>query len=291
MDGGVWLALRAVFRGIQMAGSFGLFGSLLLSATLLRRHPLAGLKPLAWGCLAVALGAGLGWFLLQAEELSEAQTMSDYLGALPIVASDTRFGAVLIGRCAALAAAALCYQLGRVRLAALLAGGAVVAEAWLTHGGAMEGRTGTVLLGSSVLHILAAACWLGTLPALYLGIRRLPESELGALAKNYSPLGIASVVTLLVTGLIEYLILIGRPGALVSTAYGATALGKIICFLLLIALAAMNRNWLTPRLPAARGHLLRSISAEILLGLVVLLAAGLILQFAPPAMAGMQMGG
>jgi hypothetical protein len=38
------------------------------------------------------------------------------------------------------------------------------------------------------------------------------------------------------------------------------------------------------------GHLLQSISAEVLLGLVVLIAAGLILQFTPPAMAGMQMG-
>jgi putative copper resistance protein D len=290
MDGGVGLALRAVFRGMQMAGSFGLFGSLLLSATLLRRHPLAGLKPLAWGCLVVALGAGLGWFLLQAEELSEAQTLSDYLGSLPIVASDTRFGMVLLGRCFALAVAALCYQLGRVRLAALLAGGAVVAEAWLTHGGSMEGQIGTVLLSTSMLHILAAACWLGTLPALYLGIRRLPASDIGALAKNYTPLGIASVLTLLVTGLIEYLVLIDRPGALVSTAYGATALAKIFCFLLLIALAAMNRNWLTPRLPATRQHLLYSIGAEVALGLIVLTAAGLILQFVPPAMAGMQMG-
>ena len=96
-------------------------------------------------------------------------------------------------------------------------------------------------------------------------------------------------MTLLVTGLIEYLFLIDRLGALVSTAYGATALVKIICFMLLLALAAMNRNWLTPRLPATRRHLLHSIGAEVLLGLVVLIAAGLILQLTPPAMAGMQM--
>ncbi len=289
MDGGVWLTLRAVFRGVQMAGSFGLFGTLLLSATLLRRHHVGALKPLAWACLAVALGAGLVWFLLQAEDFSEAQTMSDFVGSLPIVAWDTRFGTVLLGRCAALAVAALCYQLGRLRLATLLAGGAVVAEAWLTHGGSMEGRLGNVLLATSILHILAGACWLGTLPALSLAIRRLAEADSAALAKNYSPLGIACVVTLLVTGLVEYLFMIDRLGALVDTAYGATALVKIICFMLLLALAAMNRNWLTPRLPAARRHLLYSIGAEVLLGLVVLIAAGLILQLTPPAMAGMQM--
>jgi copper resistance protein D len=290
MDGSVWLALRAVFRGLQMAGSFGLFGTLLLDATLLRRHHVRGLKRLAWVCLAVALGAGLVWFLLQAEELSEAQTFSDFVASLPIVAQDTRFGTVLLGRCAALVVAAICYQLGRVRLAALLAGGAIVAEAWLTHGGSMGGQSGMVLLSASMLHILAGACWLGTLPALCLAIRRLPEAHIAVVAKNYSPLGIACVVTLLVTGLIEYLVLIGRLGALVSTDYGLTALAKMIGFALLIALAAMNRNWLTPHLPGTRRHLLRSISTEILLGLAVLIAAGLILQFTPPAMAGMQMG-
>jgi copper resistance protein D len=290
MDGSVWLALRAVSRGVQMAGSFGLFGTVLLSATLLRRHHVGGLKRLAWVCLAVALGAGLVWFLFQAEELSEAQTTSDFVASLPIVAWDTRFGTVLLGRCAALVVAAICYQLGRVRLASLLAGGAIVAEAWLTHGGSMEGRLGTVLLSTSMLHILAAACWLGTLPALYLAIRRLPESHIIVLAKNYSPLGIASVVALLVTGLIEYLVLIDRLGALVSTAYGFAALVKTIGFALLIMLAAKNRNWLTPRLPGTRRHLLQSISAEVLLGLVVLIAAGLILQFTPPTMVGMQMG-
>lgn len=290
MDGGVWLALRAAFRCVQMAGSFGLFGTLLFSATLLRRHHVEGLKRLAWACLAVVLGAGLVWFLLQAEELSEAQTLSDLVAALPIVAWDTRFGTVLLGRCAALGVAAVCYQLGRVRLAAVLAGGAIVAEAWLTHGGSMEGRLGTMLLATSMVHILAGACWLGTLPALYLAIRRLPEPHIAALAASYAPLGMACVVALLLTGLIEYLVLIGQPGALVSTPYGLTALAKIIFFACLIALAAMNRNWLTPRLPATRWHLLRSIGAEMLLGLLVLMAAGLILQFTPPTMAGMQMG-
>ena len=228
---------------------------------------------------------------MQAEELSGAQTLPDLGAALPIVAWDTRFGTVLLGRCAALGVAAVCYQFGRVRLAAVLAGGAIVAEAWLTHGGSMEGRLGTVLLSTSMVHILAAACWLGTLPALYLAIRRLPGPHIAALAAGYAPLGMACVVALLLTGLIEYLVLIDQPGALVSTGYGLAALAKIIGFACLIALATMNRTWLTPRLPATRGHLLRSIGAEMLLGLLVLLAAGLILQFTPPTMAGMQMGG
>ncbi len=289
MDGPAWLALRGVCRGLQMAGSFGLFGTLLLGATLLRRHRLPELKYLAWASLAVALLAGLGWFLVQAEDFSEAQNFSDYVASLSTVASYTRFGVVLTGRCAALAVAVLCFQLGRVRLAAGLAGAAIAAEAWLTHGGAMTGTLGMLLLATSILHLLAGASWIGTLPALYLGIRNLPAPDAAALAKKFSPLGIACVAVLLVTGLIAYLVLIGRLAALFTSAYGVAALVKTAGFATLIGLAAVNRQWLAPRLPATRQQLLRMIGAEILVGLVVLVAAGFILQFAPPAMAGMQM--
>jgi putative copper resistance protein D len=153
----------------------------------------------------------------------------------------------------------------------------------------MTGPLGTLLLATSILHLLAASSWLGTLPALYLAIRNLPAPDAAPLAKSYSPLGIACVAALLATGLIEYLVLIGRLGALFTTAYGVAALLKIAGFATLVGLAAANRQWLTPRLPATRQHLLRMIGAEILVGLAVLLAAGFILQFAPPAMAGMQM--
>jgi hypothetical protein len=40
-------------------------------------------------------------------------------------------------------------------------------------------------------------------------------------------------------------------------------------------------------LPASRSHLLRSIRNEIILTILILLAAGLILQLEPPTMAAM----
>jgi putative copper resistance protein D len=44
---------------------------------------------------------------------------------------------------------------------------------------------------------------------------------------------------------------------------------------------------LVPALPVTRPALRRAIGAEILLGLLALLAAGILLQLAPPAMASM----
>jgi copper resistance protein D len=287
MDVSGWTLLRGVFRGLQVAASFGGFGTMFLAATLLYRQRPAGLKPLAWGCLGLALVGGGGWFLLQTADFASAQSFSDVIGAIPIVAQDTRFGILLLGRCAALIVATCCFQAGWPRIAALIAGGTVIAESWLGHGGAMQGSIGALLLIISIAHLGAAAIWIGTLPALRLAIKHLSIDAAAAAARNYSPLGIACVVTLVVTAALQYFLLIGSPAALVTYAYGIAASIKILLLLALIILAALNRTRFTPALPATRPQLLRSISLEISLGLLAMLAAGLILQFEPPAMAAM----
>jgi len=256
-----------------------------LPAALLRGAVVQGLKPLAWAGFGLALLAGGAWLLLQTADFAAAQNFADVITAIPIVIQDTRFGSLLLGRLAVLLLAVLLFHRNRHRLAALLGFGGVVAQAWLGHGGAMLGQEGDILLGTSILHLAAAALWLGTLPALFIAISRVPEPA--SLARRYSPLGIGCVITLLLTALIQYILLIARPAALIDTGYGALALAKIFLLALLVALAARNRQLLVPALPATRPALRRAIGAEILLGLLVLLAAGILLQLEPPAMAGM----
>ena len=290
MDHPSWLLIRGVFRGFHIAGSFGVFGTLLLAATLLRGQSLPGLRLLAWACLGIALVAGLGWFLLQTGDFASAQNLSDIVSAIPIVAQDTRFGILLLARTGGLIIATILFQFGWNRLATAIALGTVVAESWLGHGGAMSGTTGTILLATSIVHLLAAASWLGSLPALYLTIKCLPADAAQRLASTYSPGGMLCVAALIITATIQYFLLIGRPWALFTSAYGLTASAKILLLAGLIGLAARNRLRFTPKLPASRPQLLRSIRAEILLGLLALLAAGLILQLEPPTMAAMGMG-
>jgi len=288
LDTPAWLFLHGVVRGVHIAGSFWSFGTMFLAATLLRRHrPLPGIKIMAWTSLGLVLLAGLGWFLLQTADFASAQSFGDVIAAIPIVAQDTRFGTLLIGRCVALILASLLFQAGWARPAAFIAGAAIVAESWLGHGGAMNGLTGTVLLITSIAHLLGGAIWLGSLPALYLAIKRLQVEAAATLARDFSPIGIACVVTIAITAVIQYFLLIGAPAGLIDTAYGLTASFKIAALVSLVTLAAINRTRLTPSLPASRTQLLRSISAEIAIGLVTLLAAGLILQLEPPAMAMM----
>jgi copper resistance protein D len=287
MDGPAWILLRGALRGLHIAGSFSAFGTMFLSATLLVRQNPPGLKRLAWASLGLTLLAGLGWFLLQTADFASAQNFSDILSAIPIVAQDTRFGSILLGRSAALTLATCCFQAGWPRIAALIAFSTVIAESWLGHGGAMSGTIGTILLVTSIVHLTAAASWLGTLPALYLAIKRAPANTAQTLAKNYSTLGITSVAALILSGAINYWFLIGRPAALITSAYGLTASLKTLLLLALLTFATINRTRFTPNLPTTTPNLLRSITFEIALGLLTLLAAGLILQLEPPAMAMM----
>lgn len=285
MDDTTQLMLRGLCRGLHLAGYFTSFGAIFLPAILWRRGTVQGLKPLAWVGLGLALLAGVAWLLLQAAYFASAQDFADVTTAIPAVLQYTRFGNLLLGRMAVLLLAVLLFQANLPRLAALLAFGGVVAQAWLGHGGAMTGPVGDVLLTTAILHLAAAALWLGTLPALLVAVAKLPDAT--ALVRRYSPFGMGCVAALLLTALVQYQVLIGHPAALLNSGYGGLALAKTVMLALLIVVAARNKLRLAPSLPTSHTALLRAISVEIALGLLVLVAAGTLLQLAPPAMANM----
>ncbi len=293
--------LRAVMRGLHIAGCFVLFGNCVLQGWLLpgpvKPWVQARLRVISQGSFAVLFVAGICWFVLQTVDMSGAQDAADVWQALPVVAGSTRFGGLLIGRLVGFVLAALALWLGWRRGAAVVAGAALAAEGWLGHGGAMPGPVGTLLLGSAVLHLLSGGVWLGSLPGLWVGLRGLDMAQAAVLARRFSPLGAVCVIGLLLSASVQFLVLIGSPAALLNNGYGQLALLKMILLLGLLALAAVNRYHLAPRLPMgdepARRLLLRSVVAEMALGLLAVLAAGMILQLAPPAMAAMlgQSGG
>ena len=285
MDSTAWLVLRGLCRGLHLAGYFCAFGSMLFGAAL---APAPGLRRLAWGGFALALVGGAAWFWLQSAYFAGAGNIAAVLAALPLVAGYTRFGWLTLARMGLLLLALLCAQRRRWRLASGLSGLGVLAQSWLGHGAAMGGAEGELLFAVSLLHVGAAAAWLGTLPALALGLRA-SKAPL-ALARRYSRLGMVCVAAILATALLQYMLLIGRVSAFFTTGYGAAALVKLVLLAALLWLAARNRYRLTPALPASRGAMLRAIFLEAGLGMLVLLAAGVLMQLPPPAMAAMQGG-
>jgi copper transport protein len=168
------------------------------------------------------------------------------------------------------------------RWAALMGlGGAGLALALSGHAGAAAPQWLT--RPSVFVHGMAAAFWLGALVPLMLVVRDLRGASL-PVVRRFSALAVPAVGLMAVAGLILSVVQLEDPAALWTTAYGRVLLAKMAFVLGLLALAALNRQRLTPMLagkhPGPR-HLERSIAGEIALGVVIL---GLVAtwRFTPP---------
>jgi putative copper export protein/mono/diheme cytochrome c family protein len=283
------MASLALLRGLHVAATLSMLGT---TGFLLWILPAAGDGKLVlpilvrWlrisGGLALILGAA--WFVLESAEISNASTMSSLLAALPIVATRTRYGHTMLLRAGLLLLAVLAAGRSRYRpyLSMLVTGFALGLQGVIGHAGAAEDDE---LLASEWLHLLAAGLWLGALLPLWLTVGRLPSQSAAAVCERFSPVGLACVLMLVGTGLFQGLALIGSIPALIGTTYGQIALLKITLFLLALALAALNRLWLTgrlaDRLSNARQQLRLSLVVETISGLVVILAAGFLASTSP----------
>jgi copper transport protein len=98
---------------------------------------------------------------------------------------------------------------------------------------------------------------------------------LGAILPPFSTLATLSVGAVLVTGIVQAVAEVGSLPALVSSAYGRAVAIKFLLLLVLIALGARQRRRTLPRL--------RSLRLEVSLTGLVLLAAGALASYAPPA--------
>jgi copper resistance protein D len=240
--------------------------------------------------LIAALGSGAVWFAMEAVSIGDAHSPAETLVLLWPVASDTRFGQVVVARFGLLLAAAVLLGLerGQPWAAAAAAGLALALQASLGHAAAMGGSLGTVLLMTETLHLLAAGAWLGGLVPLLLVLRAAPRHEAAAAARRFAPLGLSCVVVLAATAAAQGFELVGGLAGLIGTAYGWTILIKLALFLALLAIAAVNRFQLTGALETgraeqARRRMIGTVGAETFLGLLVVIAAGFLASL-PPGM-------
>ena len=255
------------------------------------------LRQLAWASLAAAVLSGALWLMLEACSMSD-RSLADVFSqdVIGVVLTRTRFGRVWELRSAlGLVLAALIVvgdRLGRRRGAdmlgwatLLLSAAVVVALAWAGHAGATQGGEGKIHVVSDALHLLAAGAWLGALvPLALLFARAIGDwAWLGVArdaARRFSVLGIASVGTLLVTGTVNSWFLVGGVPGLLGTPYGRLLLLKLALFAAMVAVAAVNRQRLTPQLhegvapTVALRRLRRNALIETALGLAIVMVVG-----------------
>ncbi len=294
--GGLPLALA---RGLSVAGLLSVFGIVLARAAVVppvwaRLAPDGaagmerGLRRLIWVSVAVAVLASAGWVWSVAGTLADTPAMGDIAATVPVLLGHTLFGHVLLLRLGLLAAVAAMARLRARWPAVILAAVAMGLQAAHGHAVSMYGGGPSWLLLSSVLHLLAGGAWLGGLLPLLLMVRAAPPELAWVACQRFSWLGGGCVLVLAGTAFYQFWVLIeGLPG-LVGTAYGLVALLKISLFAALLGFAAANHFRLTPALAGdspeqARRRLARSIGAETGVGLLVVLAAG-VLTSLPPSM-------
>ncbi len=297
IEGGLTLALT---RGLSVAALLSVFGALLFRTAL--APPVLALMPgsagfmrrwrlLFWSSWAAAILATLAWMALQSASMADADSLAAAASAIPSVLVDTSFGHVLLLRLAVLALLAL--VLGhtpghtgrRLWLATGLAATATALQAGHSHAASMHDGP-SLLLFSEVVHLLAAGAWLGGLAPLLTLVALAPAEAASLASRRFSPVGTACVLLLAVTAAYQSWVLIGSLPGLTGTGYGLAALLKLALFAALLGLACNNRFRLTPALIASTGakrRLVRSIGIETGVGLLVVLAAGLLTSL-PPAM-------
>jgi copper transport protein len=132
-------------------------------------------------------------------------------------------------------------------------------------------------------HVAAVAFWIGALVPLAAAMG-LPPPRAAELMRFSRAIPIALVV-MVVSGIMLAVIQVRPLDALWTTDYGLVLSAKLCAVLVLLALAAMNRYALTPRVVGSNGTAARRLAglsvAEVLIALVVL---GLVAswRFTPP---------
>jgi putative copper resistance protein D len=293
-------SLIAVVRAVHLGVTIVLFGQFAFVLVLApAREPLPHfVRTMAWS-LAAALASALAWLALEALAMSglpprEALSM----GTLTTVVSQTRFGHVWLARMLlALALVLIVVALRRLRpdrtatlgLGGTLATLLLVTPAGMGHATVGQGVDELVHLGVDAGHLLAAGLWLGTLVPL-IGVleRSRRAADIGsvrlaaAVTQRFSVLGIVSIAIILASGIANSCFMLHSLAALANSGYGRLLLAKVVLFAAIVAMAAVNRQRLTPRLVAgapldaavALRALNRNALLECLLGFAIIAIVG-----------------
>jgi copper resistance protein D len=232
--------------------------------------------------LATAVFAAVGMVLTTLTMLRLAASFSDSaaffdIPTLQLLLTETAMGWAAIARLAALLAVAVLALSSAKRFYTILfALIASVSLSWNGHGAMTDQALGWLHLAGNALHLLAGLGWIGALAA-FLWAATLSKGsphDLAVSLERFAGVGTVFVAVLLATGIANTLFIVGANAlpTLLETTYGRLLLTKIGLFAAMLAAAAANRLWLTPRLIASPSltAVRTSLGAELLLGIAVL---------------------
>jgi copper resistance protein D len=274
-----------ICRFAHFAATMLLFGAgafvWALAPQALARELAGPVRRMAAAAIIVAAVTALAWLALEAGQMGDGWSDTVNPDTLSAVAFETDFGKVWLWRIglALVLVTALCA--GRhdrwafvVPVSALL----LASLGLVGHAAMQDGAPGALHRLNHAVHLLCAGAWLGALPPLLLCLRRCGDpglrSEAGMALRRFSGLGHFLVALVVLTGIVNTILTLGRWPDDFSSLYQTLLAGKIALVAAMIVLALVNRYMLTPRVKDQSGAALRALTvnsvAEIGLGVAVL---------------------
>lgn len=263
MDDWVSIAIRfALYVDLLLLLGVPAFALMNRTTLLSRSGPGLNVRPFVLGGALTGLLLSALSMLVLAKAMSGVAQFSELSQhVFEMILTGTDVGVAWVVRVAALSAIIIVtfafqrYKVSSHGVLAALAALALATTAWSGHGAMDEGARRYPHLIADILHLFAAAVWVGALAAFAVLLRRAKTSSFDQLVglsralAGFATAGTLIVVTLILTGAVNYWLTAGPSlSPLVSSQYGLFLLAKLCLFVAMLGLAAANRYRLTPRL-------------------------------------------
>ena len=250
----LYLDLMLLF-GLAIFGLYSFRGKERVSGTLLH---FGSLLP---GTAVIGMLLSIAAFVVMTKNMSGASDWAELRPHMEMMLYETEVGYSWVTRMISLAVVIFAgsqnrrWPTGSLWVATIAGSIALATIPWTGHGAMDEGALRFWHFAADILHLLAAGGWIGALAAfgLMLSIRRANSEQLvrvlSRALRGFETAGALIVGTIIVTGVANYLFIVG-PSVIevVNSTYGVLLLVKILLFVGMIGLATLNRFYQSPSL-------------------------------------------
>ncbi|MCZ7379814.1 copper resistance CopC/CopD family protein [Micromonospora sp. WMMC250] len=235
----------------------------------------------------IAAGAAGTWVGQAAEMVGASPGVLSSADLRAVAASDV--GVVLGARLALVAVAVAVLPAvvrggaSRWRRLGMAAVGVAALATWPLAGHPVASPVPPVSVAVDVAHVAAMTVWLGGLLTLTVFLlRHTHERVLARILPAWSRWATLAVCWLVVTGLIQAAIELGRPAALLGTTYGRLLCAKAGLLVAVLAVAAWQRQMVRRRVAASRPRRVTRAAGVELAATAVVLGLSAVLVQTPP---------
>lgn len=262
MSDSVSIALRfGLYVDLMLLFGLALFGLYSLKGQERRSGAVLPFRSMLVGTAVLGVLFSVASMVMMARAMSGESDFAELRPHIEMMVLETDVGLAWTVRVVALVVGGLAVMFnhrapGISLLIASAAGGIALASlAWNGHGAMDEGSQRYWHFITDILHLLAAGAWLGALIAFALlaRINSLQSEErirlLVRAVKRFEWVGAVIVVVITVTGIVNYLFIVGPElDEVFLSTYGILLFIKVGLFAVMLVLAALNRFQLGPLL-------------------------------------------